>query len=884
MSDGAPRRPAWRRYLRFWGSNIPEDVDDELRFHIEMRINEYIARGMTPNDARRLAAQRFGSVDRAHDACVVIDEQHARSEGRAELLSTLRQDATFATRLLRRHVLQSVVAAICLALGIGATTTMFSVGTTILLRPMPFPNGERVVAVLSRTQSSQNTGRVSSYPDFMDWRTRARSFEEMGALGSTNFTILLSTPFRATGGIVTPGFFRLLGVHAESGRIFADDDDRPGAPKVIVVSHSFAEQRLGGGANVVGKMFTVNGQQRLVIGVIPDQWRFPSTGQVWAPPLEGDYRKTSRGNRNLEVFGLLRAGTTLDAARLEMTALMTTMARENSGDDSYITTALAPLRERYVGESRATLFALSAATILVLLIAATNVAALQVARAVSRAREIALRTALGANRARIVRQLLTESVLLAVAGGAAGVGVAVTGTRYVARSIAASAPPWMTFGLDGRALAFTLVVSMLVGIAFGVAPALRLARIDPGDALRGGQSTLGLSPGSLQRVFVASEIALSVILVVGALLAIESVIRLQNVPLGIDPSGVVSFRLSLQGPRYDVERERGRVMSEFEHRIPAIPGVDVDGAGATTYVPIAGCCSQFGTQIEGRQTDAAHMLMVTGNIITPGFFRSVRMPLLAGRDFTDADNADAPKVVIISETFAKRLWPAGDAIGHRIDTGKGMARIVGIVGDIKQASLTDAPEPQFYRPHLQDPWSAMTFTVRVRGEDPERIMPDVRRALRDLDPTLPVYAVQTLENLLVDQIRSPRSFGLLFASFAVVALLLASAGVYATMSFFVSQRTRELGLRVALGAEPSKVVSLIMRQAAFLAVSGGVVGVLLGVVAARALAHTLYGVSAAEPLVYAAAAAVLVVAAAFASYGPARRASTIDPMIALRAE
>ena len=877
-------RPAWRRYLTFWGSNIPQDVDDELRFHLEMRVNEYIASGMTPDDARRLAAQRFGSVDRARDACVVINQQHARSEGRMQLLSTLHQDATFAARLIRRHVLQSVVAALCLALGIGATTTMFSVGSSILLRPMPFPTADRVLAVLSRTKSSQNTGRVSSYPDFVDWRARARSFDEMGAIGSTNFTFLLSTPLRATGGIVTPSLFRVLGVRAESGRLFVDDDDRPGAPKVLVVSHSFAEQRLGGAASVVGKMFTVSGQQRMVIGVIPDQTRFPSSGQVWAPPLESDYRKTSRGNRNIEVFALLKPGITIDVARREMTSLMAELKRENPDNDSYITTALEPLRERYVASTRRSLIALSIATLLVLLVACTNVAALQVARAVSRAREIALRTALGANRARIVRQLLTESVLLAVAGGAVGVGVAVAGTRYVATSIAASAPPWMTFGLDGRALAFTLIVSMVVGIGFGVAPALRLARVDPGDALRGGRSALGLSPGSLQRVFVASEIALSVVLVIGALLAIESVIHLQNVPLGVDPTGVVSFRVSLQGPRYDEPRERGRLISDLEHRIAAIPGVDNDGVGATTYVPISGCCSQFGTLIEGRPNDRANILMVTGNIITPGFFRSVRMPLLAGRDFVDSDNESAPKIVIISETFAKRFWPAGDAIGHRIDTGDGMATIIGIVGDIKQTSLTDAPEPQFYRPHLQDPWSAMTFTVRVRGDNPERIMPDVRRALHDLDATTPVYAVQTLNKLLGDELQSPRSFGVLFASFAVVALLLATAGVYATMSFFVSQRTRELGLRVALGAEPTKVIGFIMRQGAFLSLAGGIVGVGLGVVAARALSHTLYGVSASEPLVYAAAAAVLVLAAAFASYGPARRASTIDPMIALRAE
>ncbi|HEX8942567.1 MAG TPA: FtsX-like permease family protein, partial [Gemmatimonadaceae bacterium] len=349
-----------------------------------------------------------------------------------------------------------------------------------------------------------------------------------------------------------------------------------------------------------------------------------------------------------------------------------------------------------------------------------------------------------------------------------------------------------------------------------------------------------------------------------------------------DPSGVLSFRLSLQGPRYDSTRERGRAMSEFEHRLAAIPGVE--SVGATTYIPIVGCCSQFGTQIEGRTTDAAHMLMVTGNMITPGFFRSLRIPLIAGREFTDADDDDAPKVIIINETFAKRFWPAGDAIGHRIDTGNGMSTIVGVVGNIKQASLVDAPEPQFYRPHVQDPWTAMTFTVRVRGDQADRIMPDVRRAMRAVDPTLPVYGAQTLEKVLADAVASPRMFGVLYASFAAIALILAAAGVYATMSFFVSQRTRELGLRVALGAEPAALVRMIVRQGTVLAVIGGAVGVALGTIAARALAHTLYGVSAREPSIYIAASAILVVAAMVASYGPARRASTVDPMIALRAD
>jgi len=847
-----------------------------------MRTSEYLERGMSADEARRRAAERLGDVSRARDECIAVDEQFARSEGRVRVITALRQDFVFAARLLRRQRLPSVVAVVCLALGIGATTTMFSVGSTLLLRPLPFPNGERVVSVLTKNRNVRGPGSVSSYLDLVDWRARTHAFAEMGAIGETSFTFQLSTPVRAFGGIVTPGFFRVLGIRAESGRLFTDDDDGPGAPKLIVVSHTFAEQQLGGAANVVGKMFTVGGMKRLVIGVIPDQWRFPSTGQVWAPPLVGDYTKEHRGNRNLEAYGLLKPGMTLDASRRDMDAITTAMASENPGDDSYISTTLQPLRERYVGPTRTSLIALSCATVLVLLVACANVAALQVARAVTRAREIAVRTALGAGRARIIRQLLTESVLLAIAGGAFGVVIARTGTGYVARSIARGAPAWMTFGIDSRALAFTLAVSMLVGVAFGVAPALRLSRTDPGDALRGGPSALGPARGSLQRVFVAVEIAISVILVIGASLAIESVIRLRNVPLGLDPAGVLSFRLSLQGPRYDSTRARGRTMSDLAHRIAAIPGVE--GVGATTYVPIAGCCSQFGTQIEGRRTDAAHMLMVTGNMITPGFFHSVRIPLTAGRDFTDSDDADAPKVVIINETFAKLFWPAGDAIGHRIDTGNGMSSIVGIVGDIKQRGLAEAPEPQFYRPHLQDPWTTMTFTVRVRGDQPKSIISDVRRALRTVDATLPVYGVQTLEQILANEIESPRMFGLLYASFAAVALLLATAGVYAIMSFFVSQRTRELGLRVALGAEPGAVVGMIVRQGALLAVIGGAAGVVLGAVAARALAHTLYGVSAREPIVYAAASGVLVVAAVLASYGPARRASTVDPMIALRAD
>jgi len=874
--------PAWRRYVTFWQSNIAEDVDDELQFHLEMRVNEYIARGMAPADARRLAEQRFGSVDRARTACVDINEQHAKSEGRAELLATLRQDVGFATRLLRRQLVQSIVAAICLALGIGATTTMFSVANTLLLRPLPFPNGDRLVTILSVRNGDRAGGLVGSYPDFMDWRARQHSFVDIAAVRQTSYTLIQETPSRISGAAVSTSLFRLLGVHPVAGRLFRDDEELPDTPPTMIVSQRVAEARFGGTAKAVGAQINVGGTVRTIVGVVPDVVAFPQGSDAWTPLVRADPNR-SRGSRNLEFVAQLRPGASLEAARRDMRSISDALAKEYNDSNSDIVAYVEPLRERYVGSARAGLFAMAAASILVLLVACTNVAGLQLARASARAREIAVRTALGAARGRVLRQLLTESVLLSVVGGVLGIGLAVAGGKTVATAVAGSVPNWMTFSLDPRALVFTLAVSMLVGIAFGVAPALHLSRLQPSDVLRGGRSAFGASRGRLQNSFVVVQIALSVILVIGATLAIESVVRLQNVPLGLDPHGVMTFRISLQGRRYDSSSERVAAIRELDRRVAAIPGVEV--SAATTYAPIAGCCSQFGTQIEGRTVPPGKELMVTGNLVTPGIFRALRIPLLRGREFTDADGPNAPQVVIINETFAKTFWPAGDAVGHRIDTGGGgMATIIGIVGDIKQARLVDPPEPQFYRAHAQDPWDRMTYTVRVKGDNPERIIPDVRRALHEIDPTLAVYGSVTLDRMIEQAVSSKRLFGGLFVALATVALFLAAAGVYAVMSFYVGQRIPEIGLRVALGAERRRVIALVLRRSVGLAIVGGILGLTGGAVAARVLAHSLYGVDAAEPVIYAVAAFALASVAVLATLAPARRASAVDPMVALRAE
>ncbi|MEP6493514.1 MAG: ABC transporter permease [bacterium] len=875
-------QPAWRRYLRFWGKNIPQDVDDELRFHIEMRVNEYVARGMTPDDARRLATQRFGDAGGARDSCVNIQKTHARSEGRTEFGVMLAQDLTFAARVLRRQTLPTIVAATCVALGIGATTAMFSIGNTMLLRPLPYPNGDRLVSIGSVRDGARNSGAtVSSFPDLLDWRARQRAFTRIAATYRADFTVASGQPIRVTGAAVTANLFATLGTGAEVGRVFQDAEDAPGAPAVAIVSHGFAVRHLGGVESLIGQRIRIAGARRTIVGVIPDRWAYPVGAEIWLP-LARDPLRSSRGDRNLEVIAELRAGMTIAAANQDMTSVGVQLGREYPRENGTTMPVVEPLREHFVGAARPGLIALGAATLLILLVGCANVAALQLARATSRAREIAVRAAIGAGRARIVGQLLTESALLALVGGAAGLGLAYAARNVIARAIAQNAPPWMTFDIDLRALGFAMLASMLAAIVFGLAPALRLTRLDPVATLHGGHSSVD-DRGRLQGFFVVLEIALSLVLLVGAGFAIQSLLRLRSVPLGFDPERVAMFRVAMQGQRYDSPAERARVVAALGERVAAIPGVE--SAAATTYAPVAGCCSQFGTNIAGQPAPPGKGLMVTGNMVIPGFFRTLQIPLISGRDFTNADDANAPRVVIINETFAKRYWPAGDVLGHLIDTGGGMAAIIGIVGDIKQGRLIDAPEPQFYRAYAQDPWATVTFVVRARGGNVLRFAGDIRQAARDLDPiALPVSRLSTLQERIDTSIATNRVLGRLLAAFAAMALALAGIGVYALMSFFVTRRTRELGLRMALGAAPQRVLILVLRQAGALAAVGGVVGLAAGALAARGLSHFLYGVSAAEPTIYVAAAATLVTSALLASAGPARRASTVDPMVALRAE
>jgi len=774
-----------------------------------------------------------------------------------------------------------------MAVGVSATTAMFSVADTLLLRPLPYPNGDRLVAISTSQVGAASSIGVSSYLDYRDWRASQHSFDDMGAIGETNFIMLHGEPRRVSASLVTASFFPTFGIGAELGRVFSDADDRPGAAPVMVVSDAFARQEFGDPSRALGESVILNGIARTIVGVIPDRWRYPSHGETWLPIATGGYsgfsngveNPSSRGNRNLQVFGALHRGVSLDRARGELAAVAARLQREWPGSNAQMTTSLAPMRDQYVGDIRGSLVAVIGATMLVLLIACANVAALQLARASARTREMAVRAAIGASRGRIVRQLLTESVVLSLVGGALGTVLAVWARELIRRAVAPSTPAWMTFDIDGRVLLFAFGVSMLAGVAFGIAPALRLADLRAGTALR--NATAGSSRSRLQRAFVVAEVAISIMLVVSASLALESVWRIDRIPLGIDPAGVVSFEVTMQGARYDQPSARARLVDEVEQQLRAMPGVVA--AGAADRMPINGCCSQFPMVIQGQPVAQGHEPFVTGTIATPGYFAALHVHLLAGRTFEASDDASAPKVMVINQTFAHKYWPRGDALGHLVNTGVGFATIVGVVQDVKQASIFGAPDPQFFRPYAQDPWTRAVFAVRARG-DLAQVASAARRVVRSIDPTMPIFDVQTLAQVFDEATLTTRSLSRLLVAFAGIALLLAATGLYGLVSFLVERRTRELGLRVALGAEPSRVARMVIVQACALAAVGVAVGIGGAMLAAKWLASTLYGVTPRDTSVYLLAVLILGAASLAASYGPARRASRADPMDALRAE
>ena len=804
-------------------------------------------------------------------------------------LGDLVRDLRYGLQTLRRAPGFTTVALVTLALGIGANTAIFSVVDAVLLRPLPYEDPDRLVWLWD-TQPQLSTA-PSSLPDFIDWKDQNQSFEYLAAYQSGNMFFGDDSGTQDTAvGLVTPDLFSLFRVKPLLGRTFTEEETQPGRFRVAVLSHSMWQRRFGSDPHVLGRTMDLSGAAYTIIGVIPAGFNFPNETQLWRP-LPIDTKQLDRGPHYLSVVGRLKPGVTLAQAQAEMSTLASRLAHQYPEVIAGHGIKLDLLRDVLVGDIGPALFVLLGAVGFVLLIACANVTNLQLARAGARRKEIAVRTALGANRARIVRQLLTENVLLAALGGAAGLLVAVWGVDSLIALSPGAIPRVGEIGIDARVTSFTLLISLLTGILSGLAPALQVSRRDLTDPLKeSGRTTAGVARNRLRSLLVVSEIAMSLVLLIGAGLMIKSFARLSRVDPGFNPAKVVTMGVTLLRSKYPEDSRVAAFYSQILERVAAVPGVK--SAGAITELPLSGSNTSDNFTIEGRPAvTKVEQPLTECRTVTPHYFESMDIPLLKGRDFAETDTKQSPNVVVINEAFAHRHFAREDPLGHRIRL-QGQARdplvIVGVVGNVRDLGLDAQATPEIYLPYLQDPLNetyarSMTIVVRTKS-DPASMAGTLRAELSSLDKTLPVYALKPMTDYLRDSLSRRRFNMVLLGVFAAVALLLAAVGIYGVISYSVAQRTHEIGVRVAIGAQAQDVLKLVIGHAMFMTMLGISLGLAAALALTRMMQSLLFEVSATDPLTFGLIAALLTGVALAACFVPARRAVKVDPVVALRNE
>jgi putative ABC transport system permease protein len=802
-------------------------------------------------------------------------------------MNSIWQDARFGFRMLWKRPGFTTVALVVLALGIGANTAIFSVVDAVLLRPLPYPGADRVVAFTGVNPPKGITSSNMSAPDFDDWRAQAQSFEALAMYAATSANVTGGDePERVASAVVMPDFFRVLGVGAARGRPLVADDAQPGGGLVVVISHGLWVRRFGADPGVVGRRIELGGRSFEVVGVMPAGFDFPQRAELWTA-LRLNTNEVPRDDREFSIVGRLKDGVTLEKAQAEMDTLTARLAQQYPVTNTGWGVRVERLRDNLVGRLRTTLFVLMAAVGLVLLIACSNVANLLLARAASRRREVAVRLALGAGRLRIVRQMLTESALLALVGGALGVGLSVWLTDLLVALAPAGTPRLDEVRADARVVLFAVGATLLTGLVFGLAPALQASRPDLGESLKEGGRGAVEARSRVRSLLVVAEVALSLVLLIGAGLLVKSFARLQKVNPGFDPSNVLTMKLSLPGARYREPRDKAEFYSKLVARVAALPGVE--SAAATLSLPLGGSNYSVGRAFirEGRPLTPEESDNAAYSVATPDYFRAMRIPLLRGRAFNERDDADSPMVVVINETMARKVFPGEDPVGKRIRIWrdeKFPREIVGVVGEAKPEGMDAEPAFQMYVPVRQDgAWNSLTLVVRAQGE-PSSLAGAVRGEVRALDKDLPVYNVKTMGQVVSEATAYRRVTAVLMAGFAVVALLLAAVGLYGVVSYAVAQRTREFGIRVALGAQTRDILRLVLRQGGALVLAGVLAGVAAALVATRVLASLLYEVSTTDATVFVLVPALLAAVALAACLVPARRATKVDPTEALRYE
>jgi len=882
-----------RRAFRLpWSSasRVRHEVDDELRFHLDMKTQELIDGGLSPQEAHARVLAEFGDLEYTRRYLNETDRSQMATERRAELSDELRQDVRFALRQLRRNPAFTAIALITLALGIGANTAIFSVVRGVLLRDLPYAESDRVI----RVYSTVNGGQTSASPaDFTDWRRQARSFSALAA--SYESTVSLTgngAAERFTQARVSANLFELLGVQPTVGRAFAAGEDVEGAPRVAILSDGIWRSRFGGDAAIIGKAITLDGYPTTVIGVAPADMRYPSPVDMWLTTRfsQRDVSDSSRGSRWIDVVGRLARGVTPEQAQREMAAVALRLAAQDPRHDAGVGTRLVPLRDDIVGDVRAPLIVLLAAVGFVMLIACANVASLMLGRTAARESEIALRMALGAGRSRLARQMLTESVSLALIGGTLGLVLATWGTRLLLALAPTDIPRLYDVRVDAPVLLFTLGATALAALLFGTIPALHASAGELAMTLREGNRGSRSRPGSARArgALVVAEITLALMLLVGAGLLLRSFARLRDVNPGFQAARVSTFSVTLSSDKYETlaqQRAFGNALLEEVHHIPG-----VDSAAVTFGLPLSGQSFQLTFDVAGRDApppNAEPRAQV--RVVSPGYFATVGVPVVRGRSFTAADRAGGQRVLLISQETARRFFPGEDPIGKRLTFGwrQGGERlageIIGIVGDVRQRSLRADLTPHVYVAFDQWPLDELTVVMRTRG-DPAAPLRAAQATVARLDRDLPVYDAFTLETMVDRSLGQPRFYVTLLTVFACLALVLAIVGIYGIIAYTVQQRTREIGIRIALGASTERVVGMVVRRGLALAAAGVVFGSVGAYALSRVLRSLLYGVGERDPVTFVGVAALLGISAVAASWIPARRAARVDPLTAMRAE
>jgi putative ABC transport system permease protein len=812
-------------------------------------------------------------------------------------VETLLKDISYGARMMLKKPGFTAVAVMALALGIGANSSIFSVVNAVLLRPLPFEEPDGLVIVNETVRRETIEIRPASYPDFIDWRNQNQSFEDIAAFDTPSFSLTgIDEPERIPGEIVSASYFPLLGIQPKIGRIFlAEEDSTPDANPVAVVSYKLWQRRFGSDPGLVGKTVKINERDFTVIGIMPDGFEGVSGGrEIWIPMMmistfsspPGNINK--RGSRWHSVIARLKPGVTIKQAQADMDAIASHLEQEYQGTNKDRGVQLVGAHEAAVGNMRLTLMVLLGAVALVLLIACANVANLLLARATVRQKEVAIRTALGASRGRLVRQMLTESVLLSLVGGGLGLLLAVWGVYFIIAFVGDQIPTYIKPDIDNRVLMFTLLVSLLTGIVFGLAPALQASKPWLNELLKEGSrgSTGGARRHRIRRALVVTEVALTLMLLIVAGLMLRSLQRLQAFNPGFEADNVMTVRIDL--PRSYTAQQAASFQQQLIERIEGVPGAQ--SVGLASDVPLDGNTSATMLPIEGLAPPDDD-IRVYVHTISPNFLAALGIPLLRGREFDVQDNEQTPRAIIIGDSMARRLWPDEDPIGKRVSTtrDKNGSRIwdhvVGVVGDVKYRTLLrdQNKDPDIYLPLSQNPGRALALAVRTQS-DPSGLVSAIRGQVQSLDPNLPVFNVATMQERMKNDTARTRFFTLLLGVFACAATLLAVVGIYGVMAYSVTQRTHEIGIRMALGARRQDVLKLVVGEGMALVGIGVGIGLVVALAATRVLESQLYSISATDPLTFSLVSLLLAGVALGASYVPARRATKVDPMVALRYE